>query len=57
MSGKFWTSSGVTAGMDVVSAWMDEVVGKEVCEKVRGVLEFSGRGEGEDEWAGYHGLI
>jgi len=43
--------------MDMITAWMDHLLGPAIGLKIRGVLEFTGRSEGEDEWAEFHGLV
>jgi transcriptional regulator GlxA family with amidase domain len=40
VDGKCWTSAGVSAGIDVVLAWMEEVYGREKAEEVAGVMEY-----------------
>jgi transcriptional regulator GlxA family with amidase domain len=38
--GNCWTSSGVTAGIDVIFAWIEEVYGREVATEVANVIEY-----------------
>ncbi|KAF7586246.1 hypothetical protein BBP40_009197 [Aspergillus hancockii] len=38
--GNIWTSSGVSAGIDVTLAWIEEVFGKEVAEKIAHGMEY-----------------
>lgn len=40
VDGKCWTSAGVSAGIDVVLAWVEEVYGREKAEEVAGVMEY-----------------
>jgi transcriptional regulator GlxA family with amidase domain len=40
VDGKCWTSAGVSAGIDVVLAWMEKVYGREKAEEVAGVMEY-----------------
>lgn len=50
-SGKFWTASGVSAGMDMACAFIDEVAGKAAGEDARAYAEYTSNGEGDDPWA------
>ncbi|KAJ8515477.1 hypothetical protein ONZ45_g7088 [Pleurotus djamor] len=54
---KIWTSSGVTAGMDMASAFLDYLVGKETGDFIRGVVELRAKDDGDDEFAEYYGLL
>ncbi|KAL0960192.1 hypothetical protein HGRIS_011826 [Hohenbuehelia grisea] len=54
---KLWTSSGVTAGADMASAFLDFLVGKEQATIIRGVVELSARAQDDDEFAEYYGLV
>ncbi|KAK7458166.1 hypothetical protein VKT23_010074 [Stygiomarasmius scandens] len=54
---KIWTSSGVTAGMDLANAFMEYFVGKEFAYEACKLSEYTPRGEDEDEWAAVHGLV
>ncbi|KZV91513.1 class I glutamine amidotransferase-like protein [Exidia glandulosa HHB12029] len=56
VDGKFWTASGVSAGIDMAAAWLEHLVGKETAMKIRGVTEVSVRAADEDEWAEYWGV-
>ncbi|KAJ6577797.1 class I glutamine amidotransferase-like protein [Mycena capillaripes] len=57
VDGNIWSSSGVTAGMDMANAWLEHIAGKELAAKLRGVIELSARGEGDDEFAEMFGLV
>ncbi|KAL4254233.1 Class I glutamine amidotransferase-like protein [Abortiporus biennis] len=57
VDGKFWTSSGITAGMDMANAFLEFLVGSEITQKIRGIAEFSAKEEGEDEFAEFYGLV
>lgn len=44
VDGKYWTSSGVSAGMDLASAFVDRMAGKgnsQSAENIRGMLEYT----------------
>lgn len=44
-------------GMDMASAWMEHVAGKDFTANARSVLELSAKEEGDDEFAGVFGLV
>ncbi|KAJ8515492.1 hypothetical protein ONZ45_g7104 [Pleurotus djamor] len=48
---KIWTSSGVTAGMDMASAFLDHIVGTKTGDFARSGIELTAKGAGEDEFA------
>ncbi|KAK7034029.1 hypothetical protein VNI00_012460 [Paramarasmius palmivorus] len=52
-----WTSSGVSAGIDLANAFLEYLAGKTFAEEIRGVIELSKRGDEDDEFAEYHGII
>ncbi|KAK7458162.1 hypothetical protein VKT23_010070 [Stygiomarasmius scandens] len=54
---KIWTSSGITAGMDLANAFMEYFVGEEFAYEACKIAELTPKGEGEDEWAAVHGLV
>jgi len=54
---RLWTSSGVTAGQDLGHAFMEYLIGKPNAEVVRNICELSTRGQGDDEFAAYYGLL
>jgi len=57
VDGNVWTSSGVTAGLDMTSAFIEHLAGKEKSDKIRGIIELSVKGASEDEFAEWHGLV
>ncbi|KAL5485107.1 hypothetical protein ACEPAI_7749 [Sanghuangporus weigelae] len=57
VDGKIWTSSGVTAGMDMANAFLAHLVGEDVVQIIRGIIELSGRASDDDEFAAVHGLL
>ncbi|KAL0960194.1 hypothetical protein HGRIS_011828 [Hohenbuehelia grisea] len=54
---KLWTSSGVTAGMDMANAFLEYLVGKEKMVHVRAVVELTARSADDDEFAAFYGLV
>jgi len=54
---KIWTSSGITAGMDLAGGFLDDLVGKELGLALRSFLELGMNAEDDDEFAAYHGLV
>ncbi|KAK7458159.1 hypothetical protein VKT23_010067 [Stygiomarasmius scandens] len=54
---KIWTGSGVIAGMDLANAFMEYFVGKEFAYQACMSVEFTSRGQDDDEWASVHGLV
>jgi len=54
---RIWTSSGVTAGMDLAAAFLEHLTGTKSAMGIRGIMELSVRNEADDEWAAYHGLV
>ncbi|KAL5523879.1 hypothetical protein ACEPAG_8052 [Sanghuangporus baumii] len=49
--------SGVTAGMDMASAFLVHLVGEDVVQIIRDIIELSGRASDDDEFAAVHGLL
>jgi transcriptional regulator GlxA family with amidase domain len=41
VSNKFWTASGVTAGMDMACAWIESLVGSKDAERVQSWAEYT----------------
>lgn len=39
--GNVWTSSGVSAGIDVTLAWIEEVYGEEKAQRIANGIEYS----------------
>ncbi|PBK86902.1 class I glutamine amidotransferase-like protein [Armillaria gallica] len=54
---KIWTSSGITAGMDLAYAFLEYITGKGPAEASAGLLEMIVHGEGDDPFAAKNGLI
>jgi transcriptional regulator GlxA family with amidase domain len=58
VDGNIWTSSGVSAGMDLAFAWMEEVWGKEVAQYVADRSEYKRSTEpGDDRYAERWGAV
>ncbi|MEM7441732.1 MAG: DJ-1/PfpI family protein [Pseudomonadota bacterium] len=56
--GKFWTSSGVSAGTDMALAIVDRLFGRDVAEKVATIAEYDWhRDPAWDPFAKIHGLV
>ncbi|TRM58180.1 class I glutamine amidotransferase-like protein [Schizophyllum amplum] len=55
--GKFWTSSGVTAGMDMAYAFVTHIAGEPVAKAIAAVIELRARDQEDDEFAVVHGLV
>ncbi|EJD48743.1 class I glutamine amidotransferase-like protein [Auricularia subglabra TFB-10046 SS5] len=53
VDGKFWTSSGVTAGLDMATAWLEHLVGQYVTLAIRSIVEYSSKRRDDDEWADF----
>ncbi|KAJ3528596.1 hypothetical protein NM688_g7977 [Phlebia brevispora] len=56
VDGNVWTSSGVTAGTDMGYAFLDKMVGSQIANGIRGVVEVSIREADDDEFAEFYGL-
>ena len=57
VDGKCWTSAGVSAGIDVTLAWIEEVYGKEKATNVGNVMEYERHEDSRwDPFAVLHGL-
>jgi putative intracellular protease/amidase len=54
--GKLWTSSGVSAGVDMTLGWVEHVYGHNVSETSRVVMEWNALNQTEDPFADYYGL-
>ncbi|KAF7966816.1 hypothetical protein HWV62_36947 [Athelia sp. TMB] len=54
---RLWTSSGVTAGQDMASAFLEHLIGKEDAEVIRNIVELSVKEAGDDEFAEHYGLV
>ncbi|KAL1669668.1 class I glutamine amidotransferase-like protein [Schizophyllum commune] len=57
VDGKFWTSSGVSAGMDMANAFVKHLAGPDIAHIIANVIEMRARGADEDEFAEVHGLV
>ncbi|EJD03100.1 class I glutamine amidotransferase-like protein [Fomitiporia mediterranea MF3/22] len=57
VDGKIWTASGIAAGADMANAFLVHLVGKDVAERIRGIVELSAKAQDEDEFAGVYGLL
>ena len=38
-------------------AWFKHLIGDELTLEIQGIVEVSSKEEGDDEWAGFHGLV
>jgi transcriptional regulator GlxA family with amidase domain len=57
VDGNVWTSSGVSAGIDVTLAWMGEVFGKEKAQRIADWIEYSRHEDPDvDPFAELYGL-
>ncbi|KII87073.1 hypothetical protein PLICRDRAFT_176870 [Plicaturopsis crispa FD-325 SS-3] len=54
---KIWTSSGITAGMDLASAFAEYLVGKEHAVALSNGIEMDARAQDDDPFAVVHGLV
>ncbi|KAG8721477.1 hypothetical protein FRC09_007844 [Ceratobasidium sp. 395] len=57
VDGNTWTSSGVTAGMDMAYAFLRFLAGDDFAIKVRNTIELHASNQGDDEYAEIFGLI
>ncbi|CAE6535593.1 unnamed protein product [Rhizoctonia solani] len=56
IDGKFWTSSGVTAGQDMAYEFLKTVTGPEFATAAKNMVELRAAGADDDEFAGVFGL-
>ncbi|PWY96232.1 class I glutamine amidotransferase-like protein [Aspergillus sclerotioniger CBS 115572] len=57
VDGNIWTSSGVSAGIDVILAWIEEVFGEKVADDLTNGLEYTRHRDANiDPFAKVHGL-
>ncbi|KAF7529308.1 hypothetical protein PCG10_008018 [Penicillium crustosum] len=57
VDGNVWSSSGVSAGIDVTLAWIGEVYGSEVAKDISDSMEYTRHGDpSHDPFAELHGL-
>ncbi|KAK0457897.1 class I glutamine amidotransferase-like protein [Desarmillaria tabescens] len=54
---KIWSSSGITAGMDLAYAFLEYLTGKGPADAAAGFLEMMVNGEGDDPFAAKYGLV
>ncbi|KAB5593169.1 hypothetical protein CTheo_3399 [Ceratobasidium theobromae] len=57
VDGNIWTSSGVTAGMDMAYVFLTYLVGPDFSIKARNIIELRAAGQGDDEFAEIYGLL
>jgi len=57
VDGRFWSSSGVSAGIDMTVAWLKYLVGDQLTLEIQGIVEVSSKEEGDDPWASFYGLV
>ncbi|KAL4861718.1 hypothetical protein BDV12DRAFT_203722 [Aspergillus spectabilis] len=58
VDGNIWTSSGVSAGIDVILAWIGEFYGEAVARGIGVGIEYTRHEDaGDDPFAGLHGLV
>ncbi|EIN13061.1 class I glutamine amidotransferase-like protein, partial [Punctularia strigosozonata HHB-11173 SS5] len=58
VDGKFWTASGITAGLDMAYAFASELLGKEYADKLATFMEYTPVTDSEhDEFASVYGLV
>ncbi|KAL1708480.1 class I glutamine amidotransferase-like protein [Schizophyllum commune] len=57
VDGKFWTSSGVTAGMDMANAFVAQLAGDPAAKMIQMGLEMRAKDQDDDEFAAIHGLV
>ncbi|KAF7328835.1 DJ-1 protein-PfpI domain-containing protein [Mycena venus] len=57
VDGNVWTSSGVTAGCDMVLAFMEHLVGPKITRHIRGAAEVREITDTDDPFAEFHGLV
>lgn len=54
--GNIWTASGVSAGIDVLCAWVESVYGKDFADEAANTMEFvRAESSGDDPFAGLYG--
>ncbi|KAL1733955.1 class I glutamine amidotransferase-like protein [Schizophyllum commune] len=57
VDGKFWTSSGVTAGMDMANAFVAQLAGEPAAKMIQMGLEMRAKDQDDDEFAAVHGSV
>ncbi|OAK96715.1 DJ-1/PfpI family protein [Phaeosphaeriaceae sp. SRC1lsM3a] len=57
VDGNIWTSSGVTAGLDLIFAFIDEVYGADMAKNLQSTVEYvRSNGQCDDPFAAIHGV-
>ncbi|PKS06202.1 hypothetical protein jhhlp_007519 [Lomentospora prolificans] len=56
VDGNVWTSSGVSAGTDMILAWIEHVYGRNESERIRIGMEWNALNATDDPFAGEYGL-
>jgi transcriptional regulator GlxA family with amidase domain len=57
VDGNIWTSSGVTSGLDLIFAFMDEIYGEDMTRRIQGVVEYDRHTDPcDDPFAEWHGV-
>ncbi|KAL1756564.1 class I glutamine amidotransferase-like protein [Schizophyllum commune] len=51
VDGKFWTSSGVTAGADMASAFVTQIADEATAQTIQNIIEMRAKGQDDDEFA------
>ncbi|KAF9070231.1 class I glutamine amidotransferase-like protein [Rhodocollybia butyracea] len=54
---KIWTSSGVTAGLDMANAFLEYLAGPEIGKELGAAIEMRFMGAEDDEFASIYGLV
>ncbi|PKS08730.1 hypothetical protein jhhlp_004783 [Lomentospora prolificans] len=57
VDGNVWTSSGVSAGTDMILGWIEHMYGKNESERIRIGMEWNAMGQGDDPFAELAGLV
>ncbi|KAH7332586.1 class I glutamine amidotransferase-like protein [Rhizoctonia solani] len=57
VDGNTWSSSGVTAGMDMANAFLTHLAGPDYATKARNIVELRAAEQGDDPFAEIYGLI
>jgi transcriptional regulator GlxA family with amidase domain len=56
VDGNIWTSSGVTAGMDLIYAFIEEMYGATAAWNVQAELEYDRKTQCDDKWSAIQGV-
>lgn len=57
VDGNYWTSSGVSAGTDMMLSWIEHQFGHNESERIRIGMEWVALGQGDDPFAALAGLV